>query len=159
VIRAIDPEIVTLHGMTMTARIEQSPSAWVQRSTAWLIAGFAGLALLLALVGLYGVIAYSVSQPTREIGMRMALGAESFVVQGMILREAAWLSGFGIAAGLLLAALAASSLRGLLFSVSPWDPATMAAIAVLLAVTSLVASLIPARRAARVDPMEALRAE
>jgi ABC-type antimicrobial peptide transport system permease subunit len=77
----------------------------------------------------------------------------------MILREAAWLSGAGIAAGLLLAALAAGFLRKLLFGVSPWDPVTMFAIAALLAVTSLLASFIPARRAARVDPVEALRAE
>jgi ABC-type antimicrobial peptide transport system permease subunit len=81
------------------------------------------------------------------------------MVHRMILREAAWLSSIGIAAGLLLAALVAGFLRKLLFGVSPWDPATMAAIAAILAVTSLFASFIPARRAAAVDPVEALRAE
>ena len=159
IVRTIDPEIVTLHGMTMAARIERSPFAWIQRSTAWLAASFAGMALLLALIGLYGVIAYSVSRRTREIGVRIALGAQPGAVHRMILREAAWLSGVGIAAGLLLAALAAGFLRKLLFGVSPWDPATMAAIAVLLAVTSLLASIIPARRAAAVDPVDALRSE
>jgi predicted permease len=159
IVREIDPEIVTLRGMTMTGRIEQSPSAYMHRSTAWLTAGFAGLALLLALVGLYGVIAYSVSQRTREIGVRMALGAESRAVRQMILREAVRLSGVGIAGGLLCATLVAGLLRKLLFGVSPWDPATMAAIAVLLGAASLIASLVPARRAASVNPVEALRAE
>ena len=159
IVRAIDPEIVTLHGMTMADRIEQSPFAWIQRSTAWLAAGFAGMALLLALIGLYGVVAYSVSRRTREIGVRIALGAEPGVLRRMILREAACLSAIGIAAGLALAALAAGFLRKLLFGVSPWDPATMAVIAALLATTSLLASFIPARRAASVDPVEALRSE
>lgn len=159
ILREIDPEIVTLDGMTMGRRIEQSPAAWLHRSIAWLTAGFAGMALLLALAGLYGVIAYSVSRRTREIGVRMAMGAEPRAVHGMILREAAWLACIGIAAGLLFAALLAGLLRKLLFDVSPWDPSTMAAIAVVLAVTSLIASLIPARRAARVNPVDALRAE
>ncbi len=159
IVREIDPEIVTLRGTTMTDRIEESPSAWIHRSAAWLTTGFAGMALVLSLVGLYGVIAYSVSRRTREIGVRIALGAESRMVRQMILREAAWLSALGIATGLLFAALAATFLRKLLFYVSPWDPATMAAIAALLATTSLIASFIPARRAARVDPVEALRAE
>jgi macrolide transport system ATP-binding/permease protein len=144
VVRQIDPEIVTMHGMTMQERIEDSPSSYIHRSVAWLTAGFAGLALLLALVGLYGVIAYSVSRRTREIGVRVALGAEARMVHKMILREAAWLSSF---------------LRKLLFGVSPWDPVTMIAIAGLIAVTSLIASIIPARRAASVNPVDALRAE
>ena len=159
IVRGVDPEIVSLHGMTMADRIEQSPFAWIQRSTAWLAAGFAGMALVLALIGLYGVIAYSVSQRTREIGIRIALGAESRMVRRMILGEAAWLSSVGIAVGLLLAALAASFLRKLLFGVSPWDPMTMTVSSALLAITSLLASFIPARRAAAVDPVEALRAE
>lgn len=159
VVRQIDPEIVTLHPLTMHERIEDSPSSYMHRSAAWLTEGFAGMALLLALVGLYGVIAYSVSRRTREIGVRVALGAESRMVQRMILREAAKLSAIGIGVGLLCAGLATSFLRKLLFGVSPWDPATMAGIAALLAAASLIASFIPARRAASVDPVEALRAE
>jgi ABC-type antimicrobial peptide transport system permease subunit len=115
--------------------------------------------LLLALVGLYGVIAYSVGQRTREIGVRMALGAETGSVYRMILKEAVWLSGLGIAAGLLLGAAASTLLRDLLFGVGPWDPAIMVAIAAVLAVATLIASFVPARRAASVDPVEALRAD
>ncbi|HEY7387262.1 MAG TPA: ABC transporter permease [Bryobacteraceae bacterium] len=159
VVRQIDPEIVTLHGMTMVDRIEESPASYIHRSVAWLTTGFAGLALLLALVGLYGVIAYSVSRRTREIGIRIAVGAEYRMVRRMILREAAWLAGIGIGLGLIFAGLAVEFLRTLLFGVSPWDPATMAGIVVLLAVASLIASFIPARRAASIDPVEALRAE
>ena len=159
VVRQIDPEIVTLHGMTMVDRIEESPASYIHRSAAWLTAGFAGLALLLALVGLYGVIAYSVSRRTREIGIRIALGAEHRIVRGMILREAAWLSGIGIGLGLFFAALTVEFLRKLLFGVSPWDPATLAGIVILLAAASLIASFIPARRAASIDAVEALRAE
>ena len=159
IVRQIDPEIVPLRGMTMTGRIEDSPAATLHRATAWLTAGFASLALLLALTGLYGVVAYSVSRRTREIGVRIALGAESRTVRRMILREAAWLSAIGIAAGLSFSALAAAFLRKLLFHVSPWDPSTLAAIALLLAATSLIASTIPAHRASTVDPVEALRAD
>jgi ABC-type antimicrobial peptide transport system permease subunit len=158
-VRQIDPQIITLGGMTMTTRVEQSSSAWLHRSTAGLTGGFAALALLLALVGLYGVIAYSVGQRTREIGVRMALGAETRRVYGMILKEAAWLSGIGIGAGLLLGAAASALLRDLLFGVGPWDPVIMAAIAAVLAVATLIASFVPARRAASVDPVEALRAD
>jgi predicted permease len=158
-VRQIDPQIITLGGMTMTTRVEQSSSAWLHRSTAGLTGGFAALALLLALVGLYGVIAYSVGQRTREIGVRMALGAETRAVYWMILKEAAWLSGIGIGAGLLLGAAASALLRELLFGVGPWDPVIMAAIAAVLAVATLIASFVPARRAASVDPVEALRAD
>jgi macrolide transport system ATP-binding/permease protein len=159
VVRQIDQEIVTLHGTTMAERIAESPASYIHRSAAWLTAGFAGLALVLALVGLYGVIAYWVSRRTREIGVRIALGAQPRTVQMMVLREAVWLSGIGLGLGLFCAALAVRFLRKLLFGVSPWDPATITGIVALLAVASLIASLIPARRAASVDPIEALRAE
>jgi predicted permease len=158
-VREIDPGIVTLRGMTMTERAEQSPSALLHRSTAWLTGGFAALALVLSLVGLYGVISYSVGQRTREIGVRIALGAETRAVYRMILKEAAWLAGLGVGAGLLLGVAASRLLRDVLFGVGPWDPATMAAIAGLLAVATLIASFVPARRAASVDPVKALRAD
>ena len=158
-VREIDPAIATVHPATMSAHLEESPSAFMHRSTAWLAGGFAALALLLALVGLYGVIAYSVGRRTREIGVRIALGADAPSVYRMILKEAASLSSSGIVAGLLAGGAASALLRQLLFGVGPWDPAILVAIAVVLAAATLIASLVLAHRAASVDPVEALRAE
>jgi predicted permease len=149
----------TLDVATMADRINNSPASSLHRSAAWLVGGFATLALLLGVTGLYSVIAYSVSQRTREIGVRMALGAQRRSVYQLILREAAWLIGTGIAAGLAGSLLAASLIRGLLFGVRSWDGATLAGVAVVLAICALLASYIPARTAARVDPSVALRYE
>jgi macrolide transport system ATP-binding/permease protein len=155
----LDPSLAIFDPETMTQRLHDSPTASMHRSSAWLIGGFAGLALVLSMVGLYGVIAYSVSQRTREIGVRMALGAQRSTVQGMILREAGWLTAVGIALG-LGGAMGAGSLMGkLLFGVQAWDVWVLAAVSTLLCVSALVASLVPARRAAMVNPIEALRAE
>ncbi|MBZ5728002.1 MAG: ABC transporter permease [Acidobacteriia bacterium] len=158
-VHQIDPGIVTLRGMTMTGRIHNSPSAYLHRSAAWLVGGFAALALLLGVVGLYGVVAYSVSQRSREIGIRMALGAEPRSVYRLILQEAGWLTAFGIAIGLGCSVAAATLLRGVLFGVRSWDVPTLAAVAGVLGVAAMAASFIPARRAAKVNPVEALRAE
>jgi len=158
-IHEVDPGIGTMQEMTMTGKINNSPSAYMHRSSAWLVSGFASVALLLGVVGLYGVIAYSVGRRTREIGVRMALGAQRKSVYQLILVEAAWLTGIGIAAGLFCAVGAATLIRGLLFGVRSWDAATLAGVACVLAVFALLASYIPARRAALVDPMEALRYE
>ena len=158
-IRGIDPGIVPLRGNTMTARIQESPSAYLHRSMAWLVGGFAAIALLLGVVGLYGIVAYSVSQRGREIGIRMALGAEPASICGMVLREAGWLVIFGTVLGAASAVGAATLMRSLLFGVRTWDIPTLAAVAILLAASALLASLIPARRAASVNPVEALRAE
>jgi predicted permease len=158
-VREVDPGIGTLDVMTMAEKIDNSPTAYMHRSAAWLVGGFAVLALVLGVVGLYGVIAYSVSRRTREIGVRMALGAQRGSVYQLILTEAAWLTGIGIAAGLVCAVGAATLMRGLLFGVSSWDAATLAAVAVLLATSSLLATYIPAHRAAQVNPSEALRYE
>ena len=117
------------------------------------------LALLLGVVGLYGVIAYSVSQRTREIGVRMALGAQRGAIYGLILKEAGWLAGAGIAVGLVCSVAAATLMRALLFGVQFWDISTLAGVSFILAVAALLASYFPAHRAAAVDPVEALRAE
>ena len=158
-IHQIDPGIVTGGGATMSARINDSQSAYLHRSSAWLVGGFAALALLLGVVGLYGVVAYSVSQRTREIGVRMALGAQRSSVYQLILKEAGWLTAVGVAVGLGCAVAAATLMRGLLFGVRSWDLPTLAVVAVVLGVAALLASYIPARRAASISPVEALRAE
>ncbi len=158
-IRGIDPGIVTLRGATMTARINDSQSAWLHRSLAWLVGGFAAMALLLGVIGLYGVIAYSVTQRAREIGIRMALGAEPRSIYSLILREAGWLTLLGITIGLAGAVAAATQMRGLLFGVRSWDATTLGAVAIVLALAALAASFLPAHRAASVNPVDALRAE
>jgi macrolide transport system ATP-binding/permease protein len=158
-IRQIDNSIGTIGESTMTQRINDSQTAYLHRSSAWLVGGFAFLALLLSVIGLYGVVAYSVSQRTREIGIRMALGAQPKSVYGLVLREAGWLTGVGIAVGLACCVPAATLIRHLLFGVSFWDASTLATVAVVLGISALLASFIPARRAASVNPVEALRAE
>jgi macrolide transport system ATP-binding/permease protein len=158
-VHEVDPGIGATNETTMTAKINDSQSAYLHRSAAWLVGGFASLALLLGVVGLYGVIAYSVSQRTREIGVRMALGAQRSSVYQLILREAGWLVGMGIGVGLLCSIAAATLIRGLLFGVRSWDAATLAAVSVVLGISAMLASYIPARRAAKVDPMVALRYE
>lgn len=158
-IHQIDRTILMISPATMTQIIHNSPSAYIHRSSAWLIGGFAVIALLLGVVGLYGVVAYSVSQRTREIGVRIAIGAQRSSVYRLVLREAGWLIFIGIGAGLVLAVGASSAMKAVLFGVRAWDPATLAAVAVVLAVAALAASFIPAHRAASVDPVEALRAE
>jgi ABC-type antimicrobial peptide transport system permease subunit len=105
------------------------------------------------------VIAYSVSQRTREIGVRMALGAQRSSVYRMILREAGWLTALGVAAGLVSAVVAATLIRKLLFGIQAWDAETLAAVSAVMALAALLASYFPARRAASVNPVDALRAE
>jgi macrolide transport system ATP-binding/permease protein len=159
IVHQIDPSIATYGASTMAERIHDSPSAYLHRSAAWLVGGFAGLALLLGVVGLYGVIAYSVSQRTREIGVRMALGAQRGSVYRLILREAGRLTIIGIVAGLVVSMAATTLMRKLLFGVGMWDVPTLIAVAVVLGGCALLASYLPARRAASVNPVEALRAE
>jgi predicted permease len=158
-IRELDPGIVTVEELTMNKRIEDSQSAWIHRSSTWMVGGFAGMALVLSMIGLYGVIAYSVSQRTREIGIRMALGAQTKSVNRMVMREATFLTGLGIVIGLACAVAASNMLRSLLFGVQSWDIPTLVAVAAVLSGAALLASYIPARRAAGVNPVEALRAE
>ena len=158
-IHGIDPGLATWQPNTMSRRLHDSPSAWMHRSSAWIVGGFAALALLLSIVGLYGVIAYSVSQRTREIGVRMALGAQRSAVYRLILREAGWLAVIGIGAGIVCSLATTLLLRKLLFQVQSWDLSTLVAVAIVLAGSALLASWIPAHRAASVNPTDALHAE
>jgi putative ABC transport system permease protein len=120
---------------------------------------FAAVALLLAMAGVYGVMAYTVSQRVPEIGVRMALGATPGDILRMIVGQGAKLAGIGLGIGIALALGASRLLQGLLFGVTPRDPAILAAVMVLVAVAALCACYIPGRRALRVEPMVALRAE
>lgn len=158
-IHRLDSDLATTDPATMEQVIDDSPSAYLHRASAWLAGTFGGLAFLLSIVGLYGVISYSVSQRTREIGVRMALGAARGSVYKLVLREAGWLIATGIAAGLICSLGGAALMRKLLFGIQAWDLPTLAGVAVLLAVFALFATWLPARRAASVNPIDALRAE
>jgi len=124
-----------------------------------LISLFGGLASVLAAIGIYGVMAYSVSQRIHEIGIRMALGARPRDVIMLLLAQGMMLAGFGIVVGLIGSFALTRVLRMLLFGVSPTDPVTYTGVTLLLVLVALLACWLPARRAARVDPMEALRHE
>ena len=158
-VRAIDPSLTVALPRTMSESVEGSPAAYLRRAAAWLVGAFAGAAWLISIVGLYGVIAYSVSQRTREIGVRMALGAQRSGVSALIVRDAITLAAIGIAIGLAAAVASTRLLGGLLFGIAGWDPATLGGVALVLGASSLAASYLPARRAAGVNPVEALRAE
>ena len=159
VIHQLDPGLAISAGKTMLDRIHDSPAAYIRRSSAWLVGTSATVALVLAVVGLYGVISYSVSQRTREIGVRMALGAQSRSVHQLILKEAGRLIATGISAGLICAVISAKLMRSLLFGVASWDLPTLVAVAATLGLCAFSAAYVPARRAASLDPMEVLRAE
>jgi ABC-type antimicrobial peptide transport system permease subunit len=120
---------------------------------------FGGLAAVLTLIGLYGLIAYTVARRTNEIGIRMALGASRGTVVSMILREAGLLVSIGITAGILLTLAGGSAASALLFGLKPYDPLTLAFAAALLSAVAVAASYFPARAAAKIDPMVALRIE
>ncbi len=158
-IHQIDGGMAIYQPMTMEQKIHDAPSTYLHRSAAWLVGGFAGMALLLGVVGLYGVIAYGVSQRTREIGVRMALGAERGSVYRLVLREAGRLIALGVAIGIGASVGTAMLMRKVLFGVQAWDATTLAGVVIVLAACSLLASYMPARRAASVSPAEALRAE
>jgi ABC-type antimicrobial peptide transport system permease subunit len=128
-----------------------------RRLTMWLLGSFAGMALLLAIVGMYGIIAYSVARRTQEVGIRRALGAQQTDILSPILGQGLALALAGVAIGIGGAFALTRVMKGLLFHVTATDPATFAGIAILFIVVALAASYIPAHRAARIDPMVALR--
>ncbi|MEZ5417585.1 MAG: ABC transporter permease [Vicinamibacterales bacterium] len=130
---------------------------WFFRAFGTLFVAFGLAALVLATIGLYGIMAFSAANRTREIGVRMALGADTGSVLRLFLRQGAWQIGLGLGFGLVLAALLSRGLGILLFGVRPWDPAIFGGVVVTLVTTGLLASMIPARRAARIDPADALR--
>jgi ABC-type antimicrobial peptide transport system permease subunit len=130
-----------------------------QRFSTIMLGAFAAFALLLAAVGVYGVMAYLVSQSTHDIGVRIALGAQAGDIVGLVVRQGMTLGGIGIAGGLIAAALVTRVMASLLFGVSAHDAVTFSVVAVVLAAVAFAATVIPATRAMRVDPMVALREE
>jgi putative ABC transport system permease protein len=153
----LDPTLVVDELRTMEAQVDMSASD--ERALAMLAAGFAMLAALLAAVGLYGVLAYSTQSRTREIGVRLALGAPRHTLVGLVVREMAWIAGGAALVALPATVALARLFRSQLYGVSTWDPATLGGALLLTAVMVVLASALPARRATAVDPMVALRTE
>ena len=156
-VRAIDPVLPIFTVETMTSRAERS--LWQGSLFALQIGILGGLALVLAAVGIYGVVSFSTAQRTREFGIRSALGAEPHGIALLVLRESVRLATYGVALGLLLTALLVQAIKGLLYEVNPWDPVTFISLSVILAAVAIGSSTVPALRATRIDPMEALRVE
>jgi len=156
-LKQVDPLLPAYRIMSMDANIQQS--YWQQSLYGKMFGAFAAIALVLAAVGVYGVISYAVSQRTQEIGVRVALGAQRVDVLRLIVGQGALLGGLGIAIGLIGALGVTRFLRTMLFGVSPFDPTSFAGVSAVLTAIALLASYIPARRAAKVDPVEALRYE
>jgi putative ABC transport system permease protein len=156
-IHRVDPDQAVSNVQTMDDIFSDSVAR--PRFQLVLLVVFAGIAALLATIGVYGVVSYSVTQRTQEIGIRVALGARSGDVLRLVLREGLLLGGLGVAAGLAAAVVSTRVLRSLLFEVTPTDPVTLGAAAGLLLAVAFAAALLPARRATRVDPMVALHYE
>ncbi len=145
--------------MLRTQRQQIAETMSMEFVLAWLTAGFGFLALALACIGIYGLMAYSVARRTNEIGIRLALGAQRAQVRGMILRESTWITAAGLIAGVAGALALMRLVKSMLYGITPYDPVTLTGAVLLLLGVALVASWVPARRAASVQPMEALRHE
>jgi putative ABC transport system permease protein len=157
VIAQVDPEQPVSGLRTMDEIVDLNVADRQQQMT--LLGAFAGLALLLASIGLYGVLSYSVTQRSREIGLRMALGASAASVIRMIVGRGLALTGIGLVIGLVTALAATRAMKNLLYGVAATDPLTFSAVAALLGIIALIACWAPARRASRVDPITVLREE
>ena len=157
--RALEPDVAIFNVQTMETLIAQTPAAFMRRAPAWLTGIFAGVALLLAALGVYGVVSYSVSQRTREIGVRMALGARGADILKLVLRQGLSLTLIGVASGTVAALALTRWLDSLLYEVSARDPLTFALVIGALTLVALLACYIPARRAAKVEPVVSLRHE
>ena len=155
----MDERLPLLALKTMRGHLESGFDIWVVRTGAHILEIFGSVALLLAVIGLYALNAYTVARRTREIGIRMALGADASSTLRMILGEGLKVTMVGIAAGLLPAILLGKVLAGFLYDIRSLDPLVLASAPLLLALVALLACYVPARRAARVDPMIALRYE
>jgi predicted permease len=154
-LRPIEPDLPTANMRTLQTMVDRAVSP--RRFVVWLLGGFAGFALVLASLGIYAVISYSVSQRTQEIGIRMALGASAEMLQRNILLQTLGLAGMGMVVGVVASWALARTLSGLLFGVTSSDPVTFAGMLVILTGVAALAGYLPARRASRIDPMEALR--
>ena len=151
--------VLQLPASAKTAIASAAVASAQRRFQTSLLTVFAGIALFLALVGLYGLMAYSVSRRTREVGIRMALGAQRSDVVLLVLKKAALLLALGLVSGLVASWFATRAMQAFLFGVGRHDPITILSVCALLAVFGLIAAIVPARRAASVDPMQALRTE
>jgi len=158
-IRAVDAQLPIIGMRVMEDHIAESASLWLVRLGATVFGVFGGLALFLAVIGVYGVKAYAVAQRTREIGIRKALGATTGDTLRLILRESMMVSAAGLGVGLVLGLGVASLLSSILYEVSPYDPVAFIGSTVVLALAAFVATYVPARRAASITPVTALRAD
>jgi len=158
-VREVDPSLPIISLQTFAQFLDSNLDLWLVRAGAAMFSVFGGLALGLAVVGLYGVKAYSVARRTREIGIRMALGAQPGMVLRLIMGEGFLMLVSGLAFGLLLAAATGKILSGILFEVGAFDPPAFASAFIVLAAATLFATWLPARRATRINPMVALRTE
>jgi putative ABC transport system permease protein len=156
-LRAIDPSIPLFDTKTAQQAIDESFSH--RRALMLLLAAFAGLALFLSAIGIFGVLAYDISQRTRELGIRGAIGASRGQILQLVMRQGLWRTGMGILAGLACAIPLSRTMASMLFELKPTDPWAYVLVSLLLALVAAAASYLPARRAARIDPIEALRAE
>ncbi len=156
-VQSLDPSLAITNVETIGEVVSQG--LWAPRMGAALLALFGGLALILAAVGVYGVLSYSVNQQTHEIGIRMALGAQPASVLWLVIGQGLQLAGAGLLLGLIGALAATQVLASLLFGVSTRDPVTFAGVSLVLLIAAILACYIPARRATRVDPIIALRYE